>query len=78
MEALLLLVFLTGSLAVLMELNADADQAGRQSADLLDAIVLRRFQRIGLGGRLRLALGNGQLRTRAFRARPPTRVAASW
>lgn len=39
-EALLLLVFLTGSLAVLMELNADADQAGRQSADLLDAIVL--------------------------------------
>lgn len=39
-EALLLLVFLTGSLAVLMSLNADADRAGRESADLMDAIVL--------------------------------------
>lgn len=39
-EALLLLVFLTGSLAVLMELNAAADAAGRKSADLMDAIVL--------------------------------------
>ena len=39
-EALLLLVFLAGSLAVLMELNADADAAGQQCADLMDAIVL--------------------------------------
>lgn len=39
-EALLLLVFLAGSLAVLMNLNAEADATGRQSAELLDAIVL--------------------------------------
>lgn len=39
-EALLLLVFLAGSLAVLMELNADADAAGRQSADLMEAMTL--------------------------------------
>lgn len=39
-EALLLLVFLTGSLAVLMELNADADAAGRQSADLMGAMTM--------------------------------------
>lgn len=39
-EALLLLVFLVGSLAVLMSLNADADRTGRESADLMDAIVL--------------------------------------
>lgn len=31
-EALLLLVFLTGSLAVLMNLNAEADRIGRESA----------------------------------------------
>ena len=39
-EALLLLVFLAGSLAVLMELNADADAAGQQSADLMEAMTL--------------------------------------
>lgn len=39
-EALLLLVFLAGSLAVLMDLNADADAAGKQSADLMGALVL--------------------------------------
>lgn len=39
-EALLLLVFLVGSLAVLMSLNADADRTGRESADLMDALVL--------------------------------------
>lgn len=39
-EALLLLVFLTGSLAVLMQLNADADVAGEQSADLMGAMTL--------------------------------------
>lgn len=39
-EALLLLVFLAGSLAVLMELNADADAAGQQSADLMAAMTL--------------------------------------
>lgn len=39
-EALLLLVFLTGSLAVLMSLDAAADRAGEQSADLMGAIVL--------------------------------------
>lgn len=39
-EALLLLVFLTGSLAVLMNLNAEADRIGRESADLMDGLVL--------------------------------------
>lgn len=39
-EALLLLVFLTGSLAVLMQLNADADRTRKESASLMDAIVL--------------------------------------
>lgn len=39
-EALLLLTFLTGSLAVLMQLNADADHARKESAALMDAIVL--------------------------------------
>ena len=39
-EALLLLVFLVGSLAVLMELNADADAAGQQSADLMAAMTM--------------------------------------
>lgn len=39
-EALLLLVFLAGSLAVLMNLNAEADAAGTQSADLLGAMTL--------------------------------------
>lgn len=39
-EALLLLVFLTGSLAVLMNLNAEADRVGRESADLMDGLVL--------------------------------------
>ncbi|MCU7584824.1 hypothetical protein N1614_05630 [Adlercreutzia muris] len=39
-EALLLLVFLAGSLAVLMDLNADADAAGAQSTDLMGALVL--------------------------------------
>ncbi len=39
-EALLLLVFLTGSLAVLMSLNADADRSGRESAQLMDALVM--------------------------------------
>lgn len=39
-EALLLLVFLAGSLAVLMSLNADADRTGRESADLMGALVL--------------------------------------
>ena len=39
-EALLLLVFLTGSLAVLMQLNADADRTRNESAALMDAIVL--------------------------------------
>ncbi len=39
-EALLLVVFLTGSLAVLMSLNAAADANGRQSADLMNAIVM--------------------------------------
>lgn len=39
-EALLLLVFLTGSLAVLMQLNADADHTRKESAALMDAIVL--------------------------------------
>ena len=34
-EALLLLVFLTGSLAVLMNLNAEADRICRESADLM-------------------------------------------
>lgn len=39
-EALLLLVFLTGSLAVLMNLNAEADRIGHESADLMDGLVL--------------------------------------
>lgn len=39
-EALLLLVFLAGSLAVLMSLNADADETGRHSADLMSAMVM--------------------------------------
>lgn len=39
-EALLLLVFLAGSLAVLMQLNADAHEAGQESAALLEAITL--------------------------------------
>lgn len=39
-EALLLLVFLTGSLAVLMNLNAEADRIGRSSANLMNALVL--------------------------------------
>lgn len=39
-EALLLLVFLAGSLAVLMSLNADAERTGRESANLMNAIVL--------------------------------------
>lgn len=39
-EALLLLVFLAGSLAVLMELNADAHEAGQQSAELVNALTL--------------------------------------
>lgn len=39
-EALLLLVFLTGSLAVLMNLNAEADRIGKKSADAMGAIVL--------------------------------------
>ncbi len=39
-EALLLLVFLAGSLAVLMDLSADADAAGAQSTDLMGALVL--------------------------------------
>lgn len=39
-EALLLLVFLAGSLAVLMNLNAAADAAGEQSADLMGAMAL--------------------------------------
>ena len=33
-------VFLTGSLAVLMNLNAEADRIGRESADLMDGLVL--------------------------------------
>ena len=44
-EALLLLVFLTGSLAVLMNLNAEADRIGRESADLMDGLVLATRQR---------------------------------
>ena len=36
----MLLVFLAGSLAVLMDLNADADAAGAQSTDLMGALVL--------------------------------------
>lgn len=39
-EALLLLVFLTGSLAVLMSLNADAENSGRESAQLMDALIM--------------------------------------
>ena len=39
-EALLLLVFLTGSLAVLMNLNAEADRIGRSSANLMNALVM--------------------------------------
>lgn len=39
-EALLLLVFLTASLAVLMQLNADADLTRKESATLMDALVL--------------------------------------
>lgn len=39
-EALLLLMFLTASLAVLMNLNAEADRIGTESADKMDAIVL--------------------------------------
>lgn len=39
-EALLLLVFLAGSLAVLMDLNADAKQLGDESDKLLSAITV--------------------------------------
>lgn len=39
-EALLLLVFLTGSLAVLMNLNAESDRIGRESAHLMNALVM--------------------------------------
>lgn len=39
-EALLLLVFLAGSLAVLMELNADAHKTGRESAVLVSALTV--------------------------------------
>lgn len=39
-EALLLLVFLAGSLAILMNLNAAADTAGARSADLMGAMTL--------------------------------------
>lgn len=39
-EALLLLVFLAGSLAVLMQLDADATERGRESENLTCAVVL--------------------------------------
>lgn len=39
-EALLLLVFLAGSLAVLMEVNAAADMRGKESAHLVNALTM--------------------------------------